>query len=96
MGDPRFIAAEIVARLHCDRQQVVLIRRRYAESGIDGALIVKQRQRELPLSWTADQSQNKLQSIADRITALSRSVPPAGYSCRSVKLLAKEAVWIIS
>jgi hypothetical protein len=84
-------SAEIVERLHCLREQVVLIRRRYAESGIDGALIVKQRQRELPVPWAADQSQNKLQSRADRITALSRSLPPAGYSSWSVKLLAKEA-----
>jgi transposase len=84
-------ATEIVEHIHCDRRQVVHIRRRYAEEGIEGILTKPQRHREIPLQWAAGKDTAEHEAVSEKIIALSRSDPPAGYSSWTVKLLAKEA-----
>ena len=84
-GGGRVSEAEIAKRFHVNQQTVHAIRRRYAEKGLDAAIVRKKRETPpIEPKITGD--------VEAKIVALSCSAPPNGRSRWSLRLLADKAV----
>lgn len=84
-GDERISEAEIAKRFHVNQQTVHAIRQRYAENGLNAAVVRKKRE-------TPPIEPKITGEVEAKIIALSCSAPPNGRSKWSLRLLADKAV----